>query len=79
MQFIQHRKKRHAEPTWQGIVVSDKGLLALLVRGLVRLLQVLHLLLGNVCLLEVVGKGGHRDVLVLGLASEVLLQYHAQT
>ena len=78
MQFIQHSTKRHAGPTWQGIVVSDEGLLALLVGGLVGLLQVLHLLLGNVCLLEVVSKGGHRDVLVLGLASEVLLQYHAQ-
>ena len=79
MQVIQNSEKRNAEPTWQGIVVSDKGLLALLVGGLVRLLQILHLLLGNVRLLEVVSKGGHRDVLVLGLASEVLLQYHAQT
>jgi len=59
-------------------VVGDKSLLALLVGGLVGLLQVLHLLLGDVSLLEVVSKGGHRDILVLAFALEVLLYSHTQ-
>ncbi len=59
-------------------MVGDEGLLALLVGGLVGLLQVLHLLLRNVCLLEVVSKGGYRDILVFALALEVLLHSHKQ-
>ena len=56
-------------------MVRDESLFTLLVRGLVWLLQELPRLLGNVCLLKVVSKAGHRNVLV-SLAFEVLLQDH---
>ena len=59
--------------TWQGIVMSDQGLFTLLVGGLVGLFQVLPTLLGNVSLLESFSKVGHRHILVLSLAFEVLL------
>ena len=60
--------------TCQSVGLGDQGFLTLGIMGNIGLCQTALCLLSHLGLLESLGKAGHRHVLPLLLASEVLLQ-----